>query len=312
MTHLHAEMKTLRTAIPYIRAYEGRVFVVKLGGSLCDPGPVLENVVEQLSLLATLGIRVVVVHGGGEQMNALCRQMGVEPQVVAGRRITDERTLELAKMTFAGTINTNLVAAFRKSDVPAVGLTGVDARLITVVKRPPQQISDPETGQSRTVDFGLVGNIVDARMEAIEHLLDRKFVPVVASLAADGVGRVYNVNADTVAARIAVELRAVKYFLLTTVDGVMRDVNDPSTLQSYLDVEQLNELIGSGAVRGGMLPKLAACSEALQGGVPRVHIVNGTTRDSLLAEVFTNEGCGTMLVARRENARPATQEAIAT
>lgn len=301
--------RALRTAIPYIRAYEGRTFVVKLGGSLCNPGPTLDNVVEQLSLLATLGIRLVVVHGGGEQVNELSKLMGQTPNFVAGRRITDESTLELAKMAFAGTINTNLVADFRKFDVPAVGMTGIDARLITVVRRPVRPVIDPVTGVKQDVDFGYVGNIVSSRMDILEHLLSKRYLPVVGSLAADANGQIYNVNADTVAARIAIDVQAVKYILLTTVDGVMLSIKDPETLQSYLDVDDLEDLVKSGVISGGMLPKISACADALRGGVPRVHVINGTRPDSVLAEIFTNEGCGSLIVLKREKARPAVQEA---
>lgn len=300
--------RALRTAIPYIRTYEGRVFVVKLGGRLCDPGPTLDNVVEQLALLATLGIRIIVVHGGGEQVNVLCERMGITPQFVAGRRITDDQTLELAKMAFAGTINTDLVAAFRRYDVPAVGLTGVDARLITVVRRPVRPVTDPSTGQTQSVDFGRVGNIVASRTDVLEHLLEKRYVPVIGSLAADAQGVIYNVNADTVAAHIAIGMRAVKYILLTTVDGVMRDVNQAGSLQPYLDLDDVEQLTRDGVIRGGMLPKITACADALRGGVPRVHVVNGTTPDSLLAEVFTNEGSGTLIVARRERSRPTIEQ----
>lgn len=298
--HSQTDTRALRTAIPYIRAYDGRTFVVKLGGRLCDPGPILDNVVEQVSLLATLGIRVIVVHGGGEQVTQLAERMGVSSQFVAGRRITDAPTLELAKMVFAGTINTNLVAAFRKFDVPAVGLTGVDAGLVGVERRPVRPVVDPATGERREVDFGLVGNIVSSRPELLTHLLERRYVPVVASLASDTSGQVFNVNADTVAARIAVDVKAVKYVLLTTVDGVMRRVGDPETLMTYMDLDDLESMVQSGAIAGGMLPKLSACGDALRGGVPRVHIVNGCTPDAMLAEVFTNDGSGTLLVSRRE------------
>lgn len=298
--YVHANMSALRTAIPYIRAFEGRVFVVKLGGRLCEPGPGLDNVVEQLSLLASLGIKLVVVHGGGDQLNMLSERLGLTPTFVAGRRVTDAETLDLAKMVFAGTINTNLVAAFRRFDIPAVGLTGVDAGLIAVERRPVRPVTDPSTGVRQDVDFGFVGNIIGARLDLIEHLAARRFVPVVACLAADTSGQVYNVNADTVAARLAVDLHAVKYILLTTVDGVMLDVNNSTTLQTHLDLADLEDLTRRGSISGGMLPKIAACIEALKGGVPRVHIVNGLAQDSVLAELFTNEGCGTLIVKDRD------------
>jgi len=298
--HTQPSMKLLRTAIPYIRAYQDRVFVVKLGGRLCNPGPELDNVVEQLALLATLGIRLVVVHGGGEQVSDLARRFGLEPQFVAGRRVTDDQTLELTKMMLAGTININLVAAFRRHDVPAAGLTGVDGRMITVVKRPVRSVTDPSTGEVREVDFGHVGDITAARTELIDHLLDKRVVPVVGTLAADTQGRIFNVNADTVAARLAVELHAVKYILLTTVDGILLDVKDADSLQAYVDLEDLDELTKRGVIAGGMLPKVAACADAVRGGVPRVHIINGATPDAVLAEIFTNEGSGTLIVATRE------------
>ncbi len=297
--HLQASLQALRTAIPYIRAYKGRVFVVKLSGRLCEPGKTLDNLVDQVALLYQLGIRLVVVHGGGEQADALAQRLGVPRQSFAGRRITDDATLEVVKMALAGTVNTNLVAALRKAGVSAVGLSGVDSRLVTVNRRPVQEMRDPSTGETRTVDFGHVGDVVGVDVTVLRNVLDAGHVPVVCSLAADAAGRIFNVNADTVAAEIAIAIQAAKYFLIATVDGVMRDLSDHSTLQTYLDLDELGALIESGAISGGMLPKLAACSAALRGGVPRVHIINGLTPDTLLAEVFTNEGCGTLLVAKR-------------
>ncbi len=299
----NANLRGLRTAIPYIRAYKGRVFVVKFGGQLCEPGSALDNLIEQLSMLVQLGIRVVVVHGGGDQATALGTRLGVTPEIVAGRRITNDQMLEVAKMTFAGTINTNVLAAFRRCEVPAIGLTGIDGELVTAVKRPVRPITDPSTGRTHEVDFGHVGDIVGVKVDVLEHLLAGGYVPVIASLAADAGGRVLNVNADTVASSIAVGIRAAKYFSVTTVDGVMDNIKDPTTLHSYLDVEHLEALIRSGVVSGGMLPKLAACIEALRGGVPRVHIVNGLVADALLGEVFTNEGCGTLVVLKREGGK---------
>jgi acetylglutamate kinase len=305
---VQANLAGLRTAIPYIRAYKGRVFVVKFGGTLCEAGPALDNLVEQLAMLYQLGIRVVLVHGGGEQVTALSNRLGIKPEIVAGRRITNDETLEVAKMVFAGTVNTNLLAAFRKHEIPAVGLTGIDGRLITAVKRPVRPVTDPSTGETREVDFGHVGDISAVNVGLLEHLLGGGYVPVVCSLAADASGHTFNVNADTVASAIAIAIHAAKYFSVTTVDGVMNDVKDPTTLHSYLDIDELEELIRLGAISGGMLPKLAACVDALRGGVPRVHIVNGLVHDTLLCEVFTNEGCGTLIVAKREESRPTEKE----
>ncbi len=287
----------LRTAIPYIRAYKGQVFVVKLSGRLCEQ-PALENIIDQLVLLSQLGIRIIVVHGGGDQVTALSQKMGLTPEIIAGRRVTDAATLEITKMVFGGTINTNLVAAFRAESVPAVGLTGCDGNLVSVARRLPKTVTD-EAGRSRAVDYGFVGDITRVNSAVLECLMQSGYVPVIASLAADSAGQVYNINADTLAAGIAVATNAAKYFLMTNVDGVMRDVNNAATLCSYLDLAELDGLIEAGVISGGMLPKLAACREALKGGVPRVHLVNGATPDTLLSEIFTNEGCGTLIVSRR-------------
>jgi acetylglutamate kinase len=308
---LQTKLDALRTAIPYIHAYRGQVFVAKLGGRLCEPGRVLDNLVDQLTHLHQLGIRLVVVHGGGEQVSDLSTRLGVEPEVIAGRRITTAPVLEIAKMTLAGTVNTNIVAAFRKAGVAAIGLSGVDAGLIGAQRRPVQTLCDPETGQPREVDFGFVGDIVAVNPGPLRHLLAGDYVPVVCCLAADAAGQVYNVNADTVAARLAAAIEAAKCFLITTVDGVMQDTADPRTLQTYLDLEQLAVLTESGAINGGMLPKLAACRAALLAGVPRVHIINGLVPDTLLGEVFTNEGCGTLIVAKR-NAKNNGGQGITT
>lgn len=302
--HLQSNLTALRTAIPYIRAYKGRVFVVKLGGQLCEPGKVLDNIVDQLALLHQLGIKLVVVHGGGPQANALSARLGIVPQTIVGRRITDDAALEVVKMAFAGTVNTNLVAAFRKAGVSAAGLTGADGGLLTAQRRPVQAVQDPATGVVQDVDFGHVGDIVDVRVDMLRHLLGGDCIPVICSLAADEQGRLYNVNADTIAARVALAVEAAKYFLVTNVDGVLRDPQDPTTLQTYLDLPQLEGLIAEGLISGGMLPKLAACAEALRGGVPRVHIINGLVPDTLLGEIFTNEGCGTLIVAQRNGQKP--------
>ncbi|MCC7290527.1 MAG: acetylglutamate kinase [Phycisphaerales bacterium] len=297
------DLSTFRNAIPYIRAYKGRTFVIKFGGRLCETGPVLDHLVEQCSLLYQLGIQVVLVHGGGEQVNALCERMGVVPRMAAGRRITDAETLQITKMVFAGAVNTDVLAACRAGHLPAMGLSGVDAALVSVRRRPPVTVQEPasasSSGTSSVVDYGFVGDVIAVNPTPMLHLLAGGFVPVVCSLAADDAGQVYNVNADTIASALAVALKAAKYFLLTTVDGVMGNIHDPATLFSQLSMEDVANLVAKGVISGGMLPKMEACLAALRGGVDRVHIVNGASHNTLLAEVFTNSGCGTLITARR-------------
>ena len=291
----------LKGALRYVRAYRDQTFVVKLGGDVLKDPVVLDQVAGQLALLHSLGIRLVVVHGGGPQASDLQKRFGQEPQMVAGRRVTDDAALEAVKMTFAGVLNTDLVAALREHEIQAVGLTGVDGDLLTAKRRPPVQVVD-DNGMNRTVDYGHVGDIAGVDPRVLTTLLDGRFVPVIASLAGDGDGHVYNVNADTVAESVAVALRAMKLIFLTAVPGVLRDRNDPSTLVTFADPDDLTGLMASGALAGGMRPKVEACIRAATGGVERTHIIDGRAPDALLLEVFTGAGIGSMIVGRKEKA----------
>jgi len=295
------DVSALKTAVPYLKAYRGKVFVVKLGGNLCRADAVLDNICEQLDLLFQLGIKLVVVHGGGEQASELAEKLQVETPFVAGRRITSKEMLEVSKMSFAGTVNTNLIAALRKQGVPAVGLSGVDGKLITARKRPETKVVDGEQGELRSVDFGYVGDIVETDVELLKHTLAGGYMPVICCLAADDTGMVLNVNADTIGSRLAQDIQATKYIVLSTADGILHDLSDPSTLYSVLNDVELEALIADGVVREGMLPKATTSLEALRGGVPKVHIVNGLLGDSLLKEIFTNEGSGTLVMQERAN-----------
>ncbi len=291
----------LKGALRYVRAYRDHVFVVKLGGEILKEPSALDGVAAQVSLLHSLGIRLVVVHGGGPQASALSRRLGVEPELVAGRRVTNAAALEVATMTYAGTLNVALLSALRHHQVQAVGLSGVDAELITARRRPPVTVVD-DAGVSRTVDYGHVGDIERVDPRVLTTLLDARFVPVIASLAGDEQGAVYNVNADTVAEALAIALRAQKLIYLTSVPGVLRDREDPTSLVTFADPDDLAQLMASGALSGGMRPKVEACIRAATGGVERTHIVDGLTPDSLLLEVFTGTGHGTMIVGRKEKA----------
>jgi acetylglutamate kinase len=291
----------LKGALRYVRAYRDQVFVVKLGGDVLGDPEALEPVAAQLALLSSLSIRLVIVHGGGPQATALSRRLGEEPRIVAGRRITDDRALEVAKMVYAGVLNVDLLSSLRRHQVQAVGLSGVDAELVTAHRRPPVQVVD-DSGKEVTVDFGHVGDIDRVDTRVLGTLLDARFVPVVASLAGDQDGRVYNVNADTVAEALAVALRAQKLIFLTGAPGVLRDPKDPSSLVAFADPDDLAGLMASGALSGGMRPKVEACIRAATGGVERTHIIDGRAPDALLLEVFTGSGCGTMIVGRKEKA----------
>ncbi len=291
----------LKGALRYVRAYRDHIFVVKLGGEVLSDAEALDRVAAQLGLLSSLSIRVVVVHGGGPQATELSRRLGMEPTIVAGRRVTDDAALDVAKMVYAGSLNVNLLAALRAHEVQAVGLSGVDAELITAHRRPPVKVVD-DAGVTREVDYGHVGDIERVDPRVLTTLLEARFIPVVSSLAGDGDGNVYNVNADTVAESIAVAVQAQKLLFLTGAPGVLRDRSDPSSLVTFADPDDLAALMAGGAIAGGMRPKVEACIRAATGGVERTHIIDGRLPDSILLEVFTGAGCGTMIVGRKEKA----------
>jgi acetylglutamate kinase len=291
----------LKGALRYVRAYRDQVFVVKLGGEVLGEPEVLEQVTGQLALLSSLSIRLVVVHGGGPQATALSRRLGSEPRMVAGRRVTDDAALEVAKLVYAGQLNVDLLAALRAHRVQAVGLSGVDADLITAHRRPAVQVMD-DSGKTVKVDYGHVGDVDRVDPRVLSTLVEARFVPVVASLAGGEDGEVFNVNADTVAESLAVAMRAQKLIFLTGAPGVLRDRNDPSTLVTFADPDDLAGLMASGVLSGGMRPKVEACIRAATGGVERTHIIDGRAPDALLFEVFTGAGCGTMIVGRKEKA----------
>lgn len=291
----------LKGALRYVRAYRDNVFVVKLGGDVLADTHLREQVAGQLALLSSLSIRLVVVHGGGPQASALSRKLGVEPRMVAGRRVTDDHALDVAKMVYRGLLNSELVAALRHNGVGAVGLSGVDGDLLTAKRRPPVRVVD-DNGKEETVDYGHVGDIAAVDPRVLQTLMEARFVPVISSLAGDGDGNIYNVNADTVAETLATALRAQKLVFMTGAPGVLRDRNDASTLVTFADPDDLVELMQSGALVGGMRPKVEACIRAATGGVERTHIIDGRAPDALLMEVFTGAGVGTMIVGRKEKA----------
>ncbi len=289
----------LKGALDYTRLYRRQTFVIKIGGEVLGNADAVDNLAVQVALLESLSIRIVLVHGGGPQASALSRRLGIEPEIVGGRRITGPDVLEVAKMVFAGTLNVDLLCALRRHQVRAVGLSGIDGGLVTASRRPPVTIRDDE-GRERAVDFGEVGDIVSIDTSVLEKLVSEHFVPVVASLAADGQGHALNVNADTLAEALATTLRARKLIFLTASPGLLRDASDPSSLVAFAAPEDLERLIAEGAVTAGMRPKVEACLRAVRGGVQRTHIIDGCAPDSLLVELFTGSGSGTMIVARRE------------
>src|SRR5215467_14856845 len=210
----------LREALPYIQRFKGKTFVIKFSGKVTDDNDQLISLCEELALLHQVGIRVCVIHGGGKQLSELAQKLGVEQTIIEGRRVTDDDTLEMAKMIFAGKINTDILAALRHRGVEAVGLSGVDGNIVHAERRPPKEILNRQTGVRDTIDFGYVGDVVQINSRLLTVLLDHGYLPVISSLGADDEGIVFNINADTIAAEIAVQLKAEKLILLSDVDGI--------------------------------------------------------------------------------------------
>jgi acetylglutamate kinase len=291
----------LRHALPYLRVYKHKVFVLKAGGDAFVSMEGTRALLEQIGILHQVGIRVVVVHGGGPQSTALAKRLGLTTQMVEGRRVTDAQTLEVSTMVLNGEINTRIVAVCRALGIPAIGLSGVDGGLIKASRRPPVQVA------GQTVDYGFVGDILGLDTSILVKQLDNDLVPIVSPLSADDQGTVLNINADTVAAMIAVELKAEKFVMATGAPGILESLDDPRSLISYIDRAGLRRLSEEGKISGGMLPKVAAIERALSGGVPRVHVISYAQADSLLLEVFTNEGTGTLVVNDTRALRPEEQ-----
>lgn len=290
----------LREALPYIQRFKGKTFVIKFSGKVTEDKSNLLSLAEELALLHQVGIRVCVIHGGGKQLNELAEKLGVVQTVIGGRRVTDDDTLELAKMIFRGKINTEILSALRNSGTHAVGLSGIDGGVVKAVRRPPRDVLNKSTGETEIVDFGHVGDVVEVDVRLINLLLENDYLPVISSLGADDEGKIYNINADTIASEIAAGLGAEKLILLSDTNGIYLDPDDETTKITALSTDQARKMIRDGNATGGMIPKLESLISLLDRGVHSAHVISGTARNGLLSEVFTDEGTGTMLVGNGE------------
>lgn len=279
-----SQAEILVQALPYIRQYHGKTVVIKYGGNAMTDESLKETVTKDIVLLHYVGMRPVVVHGGGPEINDLMKRVGKEPNFVNGLRVTDAETMELVEMVLAGKTNKSIVSLINRQGGKAVGLSGKDANLLVAKKAMPGG-----------VDLGRVGAVSDVNTGIIQTLVEEGYIPVIASVAVGEHGESYNVNADHVAGEVAAALEAAKLVTLTDVLGVYRDFSDKTSLISELSVGQAAELIKSGKVAKGMIPKVEACVTAVQGGVEKAHIIDGTIPHALLMELFTDKGIGTMI-----------------
>jgi acetylglutamate kinase len=273
--------RILMEALPYIQAFRGRTVVIKYGGSTMEEGGLHQSFAGDVTLLAMVGLRPVIVHGGGPQISSAMEKEGVAPQFVDGLRVTDGPAIRVVQRILAGEINPDIVHLLNRQGCPAVGLTGLDGGLFAAVPKDPR--------------LGYVGEVASVNVQLISDLIEDGLVPVIAPLGAGEDGHVYNLNADTAAGALARALSAQKLVYLTDVEGVRRDHADPDSLVSRMNLVQLEAMLEGPAIEGGMRPKLISCAEALRGGVAQAHILDGRIQHALLLEVFTPEGIGTMV-----------------
>jgi len=280
----------LLEALPYIKKFWSKIIVIKYGGSAMKDKNLEKQILKDIILLKYVGMKPVIVHGGGSEISEEMKKRNKTPQFINGLRVTDEETMEVIEMVLTGKINTRLVAEINLpisegpgNGVKGIGLSGEDAQLLTVKKH---QISE----------LGLVGDVENINPEILMILLEKNYIPVIATVGVDKEGVRYNINADTVAAQIAISLQAEKLIFLTDVDGIFKDSSNPSTIISSLNINKIKELIESGCVQKGMIPKVEAAIQALKGGVKKIHLLNGKCPHSILLEVFTDSGIGTEII----------------
>lgn len=276
---LRAEV--LIQSLPYIRMYNGKIIVIKYGGNAMVSEELKQQVMQDLVLLWLIGIKVVLVHGGGPEITDTLKAVGKETQWVDGLRVTDKETAEIVQMVLAGKINKSLVNLLQTKGGKAMGISGIDGQMIKA------EVKDER--------LGFVGRITDVNVEPIEDLLEKGYIPVVSTVGCDNQGNVYNINADTAAAFIAGKLNAERLITMTDIAGILMDKNDPSSLISHIDTVGIRKLIEDGTISDGMIPKVQCCLEAIDMGVNRVIIMDGRVEHSLLIETLTDEGAGTMV-----------------
>ena len=273
--------EVLTAALPYIKKYTGKTVVVKYGGNAMVNEQLKEQVMEDIVLLWLIGVKVVLIHGGGPEISETMAKLGKKPQFIDGLRVTDKETIDIVQMVLAGKVNKDLVNLLQMKGGHAVGVSGIDGGIIEATMK--NEI------------LGYVGEIVKVRTQPITDLLEKNYIPVISTVASDRQGNTYNINGDTAAAHIAGALGAERLIMMTDIAGVLKDKDDPSTLIPHLTVDEAKELYGTGVISGGMIPKVDCCIEALQCGVNNVIIMDGRIPHSILMELLTDEGAGTMV-----------------
>ena len=277
----------LTQALPYIQKYRGKIIVIKYGGNAMVSEDLKNQVMEDIALLHMIGVQVVLLHGGGPEINVGLQKIGKESRFVDGLRVTDEETIDIVQMVLAGKVNKSLVNLLQQKGVNAVGLSGIDAGMIRAVMKNP--------------DLGFVGRITEVDVTVIRDVMEKGYVPVISTLGTDSDGNIYNINADTAAAYIAGAIGAERLFMMTDIAGILRDKDDPASLIPCIDIKEAVELFNTGVISGGMIPKVECCIDAIHRGVSRVIVMDGRINHSILLEILTNEGAGTMVMEEKES-----------
>jgi acetylglutamate kinase len=293
MEELIAKAGVLVEAVPYIRTYHGKTFVIKYGGNAMINEELKQGVMQDIVLLKFLGIHPIVIHGGGPEITQMLKRVGKPSQFVQGLRVTDSETMEIVQMVLVGKLNKEIVARLNLLGAKAVGLSGQDANLLVAQKTQPTM---PPDFQGEIPDIGYVGEVTQINTTILEQLIREDYVPVISSIGVGVDGASYNINADTAAGELAAALNAEKLIMLTDVEGIFQDYQDKSSLISSLSIERAHQMIGQGIIEGGMIPKVEACITALKSGVNRTHIIDGRLLHSMLLEILTDKGIGTMVV----------------
>jgi acetylglutamate kinase len=288
-----AKAAILVEAVPYIRTFHGKTFVIKYGGNAMINEDLKKGVMQDIVLLKFLGVNPVVIHGGGPEINQMLKRVGKQSQFVQGLRVTDAETMEIVQMVLVGKLNKEIVSRINLLGGKAVGLSGQDANLIMAQKTAPTM---PEGFTGEIPDIGFVGEVTEINTKLLHELIDANYIPVISSIGAGADGVSYNINADTAAGELAAALKAEKLLMLTDVEGIFEDYRDKSSLISALGVERAYRMINAGTIEGGMIPKVEACITAIRGGVNGTHIIDGRLLHSMLLEILTDKGIGTMVV----------------
>lgn len=282
-------------ALPYIKKFHKKKIMIKYGGHAMIDADAMSSTARDTVLLKYVGMNPMVVHGGGPEISRSMNKLGKKPQFIGGLRITDQETMDIVKMVLVGKINTDIVSEVCIHGGKGVGISGKDNHLIKARKKAPHVMRDNTTGEEKTVDLGLVGEIENVNPEIIGMLTSNDYIPIVSPIGVDDNGTTLNLNADTVAGDIAAEVNAEKLIILTDVPGILSDPKDPDSLIKRVNLDELKDLIDNGVVKDGMIPKVGTCINAIENGVKSAHIIDGRIQHSVLLEIFTKRGIGTMI-----------------